>query len=354
MERMQMFFGRALALLVLLSALVLTSQSKVFADTAAGWSLTNIATVSWGTGGSNGSQVAVRVETNYGGIWIGQGDGNVTAGNSITNATIFTNLGNANADYIFSYTVADDATNVGWTVNFTNTNANAAEGASITVADIAPASTRGIWMLVDVPAAATNGSFVDFVCFATNSTAVADGATAVAYTGVDGSTAYGGTIGLYGAGGNVVPLSVNGTLADSNWLLTVQAAVMELVKTVDYVDNPSTYADGAAVQPIPGAEIYFKIEYVNSGAATAEGVEINDTLPSTILTYNTGTMKHSGTTTDDWAGAPDSLTDTDADGDAAGTADNINLVFTPNGSPSTPGDVSASEDGAFYYRAYLQ
>lgn len=322
--------------------------------TAPGIILTNVAVINWMSGSSNMttnvSNVSAAVGTNYGVTWIGTASNDIVfPGSLVFNNTFLSNDGNSSAEFIvtFNSNLPNNASKV-WSAEFTNVTDGGGVGGQLSML-ISPAGGKNIKFLVLIPADETNGAFTIYQCLASNSNAVAEiGNAATNYVGFN-TTAYGGSMGMFGAGpGNTI--LTNPQTQFTNWTLTVGVADILLVKTA-VISNAGPFAAETTI-PYPGAWVTFKLSYTNRGLAMGTNVTIVDTMPTNFLTFVTGTLKK-GTYADDWAAAATALSDA-ADADEGAYTNDDRLFFNPGGSaPGTPGTIGSTTNAAFFYRTTL-
>ncbi len=338
------------ALLCVVLVTVTLGIDKLTAATPfAGSYLTNVAVMTW-TGGSQAVTNTRLVGTNFGGIWVGETNQIAIAGTETTNSTVISNMGNGIATYVLTSAIKDDAAAQSWTTEFRNISDAGARAASISV-NISAFGYKDVDFYVAIPGTETNGSYLDYMCQASNALAAAINATS--YTGMDGSTAYGGQIGEFGAPVGAFWLATNTAYSSTNWILTVAAPDLSLTKSIEAVDQPGggiyTGSD-----PVPGARITYKLVYANNGSAGATSVRIIDMIPTNYVTYVAGSLRQDGNTAATWATA--ATTPTDADDADEGAYTNCNRVFfAPNGDAiAGNGTMAATEDGAYFYRIYVK
>lgn len=308
------------------------------ATPVAGSYLTNIAVMSW-SGGSTAVTNRRYVGQNYGGVWIGEADKTVASGSWTSNVTSLTNYGNGTADYVLTSRETLGTATV-WTNFFSNENGGA-HGTTIT-AQLSAFGVSTIVFYVGVPVTETNGAFKHYMCLASNS--IAAGLHAVQYVGSNGTT-YGGQMGKFGAPEGAFWLAKNLAYSSTNWVLTVNAPVLTLTKSMIQLDNPGVYT----TDPVPGARLTYKLIVSNRGAAAASSVWIVDRFKTDYVTYVVESMKFSADSALTYDAASLPLADAAA-GDAGAWTNGGVIYFTPNGTtPLTAGGALASHEGGTYY-----
>ncbi len=333
--------------------------SKLGAATGAGIVLTNIVQVNWNSGAiamsTNATNVGAAVGTNYGMTWIGITNQNVVSGTSVSNETILSNDGNATADFIltFSSNTFPNTSSVNWSAVFTNEAGGASSG-NLRVT-LAPSSFANIRLFISVPNTETNGAFIIFQCFSSNSNAVAEiGTAATNYVGYNGIP-YGGDMGRYGAPVGEAFLS-NAQPNFTNWIVTTIFANILISKTAD-ISNAAPFIANTTI-PFPGAIITYRLGFTNSGMVAGNSVRIIDTIPTNDLLYvNNSLKKGNYATTFANYGTLTALLDTPGDDDGSTNptaADQIIFCPTNGVAPLTGGDIQSNDAGAYYYRTYLK
>lgn len=341
-------------------AIVLTTVSLVqataahAAGTIAGTDVQNTATVNFSVGGiaqspvnSNTSSFLVDRRVNLTVSEDGAITTNVSPG-SVNQVTkfILSNTTNDTLDFsLLAVQAAGGATAHGGTDNFDATNVRvfvdnplAGTVGSFDAADtlayvdeLAPDTTRAIFVVVDIPLSQVNGDVAGVTLTATaaaGGTPALQGADLVETVG--GNTAGVDTVFDDGAGVSDAPR--DGKASDDDDY-TVSAATLSLAKTSRIVSDPVRgITDPLA---IPGALIEYCIEVANTGSASATGVAFSDTLPATV-TWATGGSQNFRVGGAVAGGACDD-TGTVEDDDAAGADES-----DPNGGSQAGGVVSAS------------
>jgi uncharacterized repeat protein (TIGR01451 family) len=307
------------------------------AGTAAGTRLTNRAYAGAGNLAQNVTNgIGTTVLSIEGGTWTSADadQGSAAAGTLYTYSTWLTNEGNTN-DW-FSLAVTNNATNTptggAWTTSFSNVTSGAL--ATVTRCTMNADSVANIVFKCTVNAAAGNASYREYVLKARPN----DTSTANDYTG-DNSSAYGGDIGndaTYGAGFVICTSSVAGR----EWRVTVSGPILAITKTVDSITTTAPEIGNGAY---PGALITYKIAVTNSGAGSATGVFIRDSVPANT-TYVATSLRCSAGETSAALTFATCTSNSDANSDDAGAATSPNIEFCPNGTAASL--AGGGEDGS--------
>ena len=324
------------------------------AGTIAGTNVQNTATVNFSVGGvaqtpvdSNTASFLVDRRVN---LSVSE-DGSVTTSvspGSVNQVTKFILSNTTNDTLDFSLAVAQDTGGTaahGGTDNFNATNVrvfadNPSAGTvgsydaadTLTYVDeLAPDTTRAIFVVVDIPLSQVNGDIAGVTLTATaaaGGTATSQGADLTETVG--GNTA--GVDTLFDDGAGDTDAVRDGKSSDDDDY-TVSAATLALNKTSRIVSDPVRGATDPLA--IPGAIVEYCIEIANSGSASATGIAFSDTLPGDV-TWATGgdqNFRVGGTVTAGSCNDDGSVEDDDvAGGDET----------DPNGGAQAAGVVSAS------------
>ena len=317
------------------------------APTPAGTPITNTATMTWGGGMSTNAAMGMpQVGTNYGATWSGNNSTNIAPGTHAYNHTSFENVGNLAVNYQFNATQFNTAVQWPWTYDFTNT-ALSNSGLPLTVSVSPGAAVTTIWFHVFVPGTEVDSSFAQFQCVATgpNVTSIATN-----YTGYN-SYVYGGNMAKWAAGyGKGILTNTTGS-GNTNWRVTVQAALMVLEKSLTISNAGPFWAN--ITRPYPGGMLFWRLNYSNGGTVPATSVKIVDVFDTNFVTLKTNSMR-----TNFWSGVyPDGgtvLTIAAADDPAAST-NGASVIFAPaTTTPLNGSTVVAGGKGAFYYVNYVK
>jgi hypothetical protein len=323
-------------------------RSAEAAPTPAGTPITNTATMTWGGGMStNVATTMPRVGTNYGGTWSGNNSTNVAPGTHSYNKTSFVNDGNLAVNFQFSAGEFHSAAQWGsWFYEYTNT-ATTAHGLPLTVSMSPQAVVTTLWFHVYVPGAEIDSSYAQFKCVATgpNTTAIATN-----YTGYN-ALRYGGNMGKWAAGfGKVILTNTTGS-GNTNWRVTVQAAVMALTKYL-IISNAGPFATDTT-RPFPGGILIWRLNYSNGGSVPATSVKIVDVFNTNFVTLNINSLK-SNTWGSPYPWAAAAFT-TNAVGDPGASTNGASVIFAPfTTTPLNGSTVGAGGKGAFYYVNYVK
>jgi uncharacterized repeat protein (TIGR01451 family) len=289
-------------------ALVLTTAVSMVhanaanaAGTVAGTNVQNTATVNFSVGGvaqtpvnSNTASFLVDRRVN---LTVSE-DGAVTTSvspGSVNQVTKFILSNTTNDTLDFSLGVTQDAGGTaahGGTDNFDASNVrvfvdNPSSGTvgsydaadTLTYVDeLAPDTTRAIFVVVDIPLARVNGDIAGVTLTAT----AAAGGTAATQGSDLTETVGGNTAGvdtLFDDGAGDTDAVRDGKSSDDDDY-TVSAATITLNKTSRIISDPVRGTTNPLA--IPGALIEYCIEVANTGSATATGIAFSDTLPTDV------------------------------------------------------------------------
>ncbi|NPV00943.1 MAG: hypothetical protein HPY53_06150 [Brevinematales bacterium] len=318
------------------------------APTPAGTPITNTATMTWGGGMSTNVATGMAfVGTNYGGVWSGNNSTNIAPGTHAYNHTSFENVGNLAVNYQFNATEFHSAAQWGtWVYDFTNTSGGA-HGLPLTVSISPGAAVTTIWFHVYVPGNEVDSSYAQFKCVATgpNVTSIATN-----YTGYN-TTVYGGNMAKWAAGYGKVILTNTTGAGNTNWRVTVQAALMVMSKYL-IISNAGPFS-GDVTRPFPGGILIWRLNYSNGGTVPATSVKIVDVFNTNFVTLKTDSLKSNA-----WGGVypwAAAAFATNAAGDPGASTNGASVIFAPfTTTPLNGSTVVAAGKGAFYYVNYVK
>ena len=213
-------------------------------------------------------------------------------GETVTLTFDVTNTGNKDRDYAFTVAAIAGLSPVG-----TGAAPNAGEySLDVDSAFIAEGATATVTLTYVVPAGATDGDTYTFELTAT----VDDGAG----NKITESTGGGRTVEdrVYADDAGVSDIAQDGAFSDAV-LATVNSATLAATKTVALIDDGRAGgfvcsdfgSTGSTTLAIPGACVEWTIEVTNSGAAAADDVTIDDTVPADVSVDAVRYTKDGGT-----------------------------------------------------------
>jgi uncharacterized repeat protein (TIGR01451 family) len=176
-------------------------------------------------------------------------------------------------------------------------------------ADIAPAASPTpvrIFVLANVPAAATNGQYASIRLQAQAAAAGSSGATLAVETAAADNPAVVDIV--FADAGRDASETADGQYA-------IQSAALSVSKAVAVISDPFNTTNPKA---IPGAVVEYTINIENTGAVAATNLSLTDAIPANT-TYLAGSLRRDATTLTDAA---------DADGGQANGAPVTNIAVT--------------------------
>jgi uncharacterized repeat protein (TIGR01451 family) len=307
--------------------LALGSVAANAAETAAGTSVSNTATVNYKVG--TVSQTAVQSTATFKVdarvlLTVTQQDNGVTAGPGDTSATKFTitNGGNQDQEAILTasaYSGATDPFDAGKSSDFTPTvgvysdaACTTSISAAITVTTTTPVS---VYVCATIPGTQADGSIAVVGLTAQAAYSSADesaNSSHVAGTAIvgDNDNAWNATVKQF----IFADSTSNATTGDNAYdgyasdldAYTVQSATLAVSKTSSAVSDPICVALGGCgtthpAHAIPGATMQYAIKVKNSGSSGASSLDVTDVLPSAVSYI--GPIKYNGTTCNGTAGS---------------------------------------------------
>jgi uncharacterized repeat protein (TIGR01451 family) len=279
---------------------LLLSVSTLSAATTALSVLTNIATLTAGNAPLNDSGFTnVSCATMYGGSMSFTGAvANAVLGINNLKAVSWTinitNYGNAQANFR-AYVVASNTNRggatAGWVHHFSTSAGGGGPALAVTNFILGPFATIGFNFAISNSISANNGAWMSFMLKLTNISAQY---LAKVYRSSDGTTWYGGTLGMK-TNHNITnaPLTVvmqhiaqkTAHTNDSGYLTALLAGpVLRIHKSVDSVSAPSGLTIPQGYAP-PGALITYRIVISNIGSANATNARMRDTFATNFLTW---------------------------------------------------------------------
>lgn len=261
--------------------------------------------------GANFSALNDNVTTNVqriaGGHWAGEADiPGVSAGETVTNTTYLTNLGNDAFTFAIGITNSQNSSDTGpwsWTIytqgNFTTAAAtgssNKLNAFTLTISENA---SKRIDLVVTVDIAASSGSQSWVLIAYDNGTHQNQDN----YTG-DNNIQYGGPAGE-GWGDTISDALVcyEPSPGDHNWTVTVSGPNIAITKSIQSITTSSP--DGPDNVAIPGATIVFRVYVTNSGNGAANNVVVKDYLYTNYVVYDGRTQPAGWTFSSNISGNP--------------------------------------------------
>ena len=205
--------------------------------------------------------------------------------NEVTWTFTVTNWGNATADFD-AKVVASNVNPKGgtWAHHFNNVAAN--------LTGISPFGNATFQFVISNVSAASNGAWMSYLVQVSNKSADIG---AHAYMGSDGSTWFGGTLGIQTNGSSASNDSycylqqgaqTTGNTNKAGYVTAiVSGPVLNIVKSIETVTDPSGLGHTADGFAVPGAYITYRIWVTNSGSAAATSFKVLDTLATQFVSY---------------------------------------------------------------------
>ena len=343
--------GTAIALLM--------SQQALAAGTLAGTGVNNTASVAYSVGGVPQSAVNSNTATflvdrrinlavaELGGAAtvVAPGAQNQVTTFTVTNSTNFTQdfrllaTQDANAaTTAFADTDSFDGASVRIFVdNLTSGTVGSYDAAdtAVYIDELAPDSTRTVFVVVNVPAGLIDQSTagVSLTAVAAEAgTANTMGSDSTQTAGVDNPLAMDT---VFGDLAGDIDIARDGKSSDDDEY-DVSAATITLVKSSRVLSDP--FNGTTNPKAIPEAEVEYCIQVANTGSAAATGVALSDPLPAQT-TYKVNTLRAGGTVTGGACNSDGSTEDDDASG--ADETDPVGASFAGTTVSSTLASVAA-------------
>jgi uncharacterized repeat protein (TIGR01451 family) len=279
--------------------------------TTAGQTITNTATVGYTVGGvqqpdvnSNAASFVVDMLVNMSVAEVG-GSATVVAPGAASQISSFTvtNTSNSTLDFILSVaqqangaatafggTDAGNASNVHIYVDNGDGLFNPAQDTAIYIDQLAADASVKVFIVADVPFGLANGAAIGFSLTAqaaNGSTASSQGAALVATAGADSP---GSMDIVFGDAAGVNDSANDGKYSDDDEY-RISTATLLVSKMARVMSDP--FNGTSNPKPVPGAVIEYCIVMQNTGAASATGLVVTDTVP-THTTYVAGSIKSAG------------------------------------------------------------
>lgn len=341
---------------VLLALLPLAAQQAYATGTLAGTSVDNTASVSYSVGAvaqpvvnSNTSSFVVDRRVNLSVQESGTADTVVSPGTTAQVLT-FTVTNSSNSAMDFSLVASNDSNAAahGGTDNFDASNVkvfvdvdnngsyDSAIDTQTFLDEIAPDTTRTVFIVADIPLGRANGDLAAYALTAIAAdagTAGTLGSTSTATAGADTANSV-DTVLADGAGdGSAVDVANDGRASDDDAYL-VSAPVISVNKTSRVI---SDLINGTTnPKRIPGSVVEYCIEVTNAaGGAAASNVVVTDSIAGQPVSFNTGsivtgstacTVSDGAAEDDDAAGADE----TDPNGGSFNTGTSVATGSFPN------------------------
>lgn len=288
---------KVILIITALTFICLATKGVYAAGTAAGTNITNKATAAYtvsgipGTQDSNTTTVKVAEIINVTVTWQDGANVPVAPGDTNKAATYkVTNTGNGTEAWTLSVNTAIAGDNFDPTLAsiYLDANGNGVYDSGTDTLYVAGTNDpslaadgfKTVFVLCNIPGAATDGQIGDIKLTATSKT----------------GTGAAGTV-FAGAGDGGVDAVIGGTTGAA----TTTAKYQVVNVTVSVVKAQTVSDQYAGTQPIPGATIRYSITVTVTGTGTAVGVVITDPIPANT-TYTAGTLKLNGAPLTDGAG----------------------------------------------------
>lgn len=337
------------------------AQSAQAAATAAGTTISNIATVNYQVGGVNQTPIGSSPTGNTSGggtpttflvdreigVLVAQVGGTVVSVSpgqtQAVNTFTVTNTGNATQDFLLAglnrsngaTSTAPNGTDnldVSNIKVFVDTNGNgtydAGTDTQVFVDELPAGSSKTVFIVADVPASATSGQQALVSLVAQAAQGGAGGTQGTAITNDDNGHV--SPAGTYSNGATSVAAGTASTVADSattvntvfidtagdvsstgaadtssngqhskTGVYSVSSATLSVTKTATVISDPINGTSNP--KAIPGATMQYTITVVNSGSANATSVKVTDPIPANT-TYVAGSIKQNSTAQTDAGG----------------------------------------------------
>ena len=335
MTRFLAKWGKAAALLLL----ALGAQQAHAAGTASGTDVANMATINYKVGGVD--QTAVNASVTFKvdrkiTLTVAEVGGTATgpvAPGQANQVTTFTVTNTSNATLDFGLTATNTATKAhagtpgtdnqdmetlrAFKESGANLGYQALEDTATFIDALAADQTITVYVVANVPAAATNAQVATVALTATAKESDTPGTEGAAVTETAGADTAGTVDTVFGdgtgpAGGDVAR---DGKHSDDDDYL-ISSTALSVLKTSKVISDPFNTTTNP--KAIPGAVVEYCIIVTNPGAQAATLVTLVDNLPSTLVDYNAGSMLSAvtvtgGNTCDSGTGTAEDDNSTDAD-----------------------------------------
>lgn len=326
-------WGKAAAVLLV----ALGAQQAHAAGTASGTDVANTATINYKVGGVDQTPVPASVTFKVDRkitLTVAEVGGTATGpvapgqANQVTTFTV-TNTSNATLDFGLGGANVTGTTAHGGTENqdmenirvFVESGATAGyqsgEDTAIFIDELAADQSKTVYIVANVPAAATNGQIATVALTATakeSGVAATEGAVVTQTAGADTAGAVDTVFGD-GTGPGAGDAARDGKHSDDDDY-SISSTALSVLKTSKVISDP--FNNTTNPKAIPGAVVEYCIIVTNPGAQAATLVTLVDNLPSTLVDYNVGSMLSAvtvtgGNTCDSATGTAEDDNSTDAD-----------------------------------------